>query len=222
MKIVFDSGVLITFSETCFLGLFKDLKDNLGEFIITKGVLDESVTRAKKTMRFKLSGLRIEERIFENTFEISESNKELNDTTKKILDITNSMFLINNRPLKIIHLGEAESLALLGITKANYLAVDERTTRMLIEQPHALLKILKRKNKTNNITFNEDKYLKFKEIIGNVNAIRSVDLLAYAHKTKLLKELYMNKENLKASLYAFKFRGCSVSFEEINEYIENL
>lgn len=222
MKIVFDSGVLITFSETCFLGLFQDLKNELGEFIITKGVLDESVTKAKKTMRFKLSGLRIEEKIDDSVFTISDSNKELNDATKNILDITNSMFLINNRPLKIIHLGEAESLALLGITKANYLAVDERTTRMLIEQPHALLKILKRKNKTNNITFNEDKYLKFKEIIGNVNAIRSVDLLAFAYKKELLKKLYLNKENLKASLYAFKFRGCSVSFEEINEFIENL
>ena len=222
MKIVFDSGVLITFSETCFLGLFQDLKNELGEFIITKGVLDESVTKAKKTMRFKLSGLRIEEKIDDSVFTISDSNKELNDATKNILDITNSMFLINNRPLKIIHLGEAQRFAFSCIPKETHLAVDERTTRMLIEQPHALLKILKRKNKTNNITFNEDKYLKFKEIIGNVNAIRSVDLLAFAYKKELLKKLYLNKENLKASLYAFKFRGCSVSFEEINEFIENL
>ncbi|MDD3177891.1 MAG: hypothetical protein PHR26_00035 [Candidatus ainarchaeum sp.] len=222
MKIVFDSGVLITFSETCFLGLFEDLKKELGEFIITNSVLDESVLRAKKIMRFKLSGIRIEEKINFNVFNIFKGSKELDEVTKKILELTNNMFYINNRPLKIIQLGEAECLALLGLTNANYLAVDERTTRMLIEQPHGLLKILKRKNNTNKISFDENKYIKFKELIGNVNAIRSVDLLAFAYKKKLLKDLYLNKENIKASLYAFKFRGCSVSFEEINEFVDNL
>jgi predicted nucleic acid-binding protein len=222
MKIVFDAGVLITFSETCFLDVFGLLKKDLGEFIITKSVKYESIDRAKNINRFKLSSIRIDSQLDSKIFILYPSNKELNDITYKIMDIVNNMFYIKGNPLKIIHLGESESLALLSITNANYFAVDERTTRMLIEQPYGLMEIFKRKYRIKNIKFDEHKYLEFKQIIGNVKAIRSVDLFVYAQKNKLLNKRFDNKENLKAAMYALKFKGCSVSFEEIEEYVREL
>jgi len=222
MKIVFDSGVIISFSETCFLSLFKDLKEDIGEFIITKNVKFECVDKVKNVMRFKLSSLRIDEEINFNIFKVYNGDRSLDETTNKIMFLTNNMFYVRGKPIKIIQIGEAESLALLGLSDASFLAVDERTTRMLIEQPHALLDIFKRKYKTGKVNLDERKYLKFREIIGNVNSIRSVDLLVYAYKKNLLSNIFKDKENLKAALYSLKFKGCSVSFEEINEFIDNL
>lgn len=222
MKIVFDSGVIISFSETCFISLLKDLKESIGEFIVTKNVKYECIDKVKNVMRFKLSSVRIEGEISHQVFSVYQSDKKLDEATNKIMYLTNNMFYVRGRPMKIIQIGEAESLALLAITDASFLAVDERTTRMLIEEPHALLEIFKRKYKTSQISLDEKKYLKFREIIGNVNSLRSVDLFVYAYKKKLLSSQFDDKENLKAALYALKFKGCSVSFEEINEFIENL
>ncbi len=222
MKIVFDSGVIISFSETCFLPLFKDLKENMGDFVITKNVKFECIDKVKDVMRFKLSSARIEEDISTHIFDVYNGDKALDETTNKIMYLTNNMFYVRGNPIKIIQIGEAESLALLGLTDASFLAVDERTTRMLIEQPHALLDIFKRKYNTGKVHIDEQKYIRFREIIGNVNLIRSVDLLVYAYKKGLLSPIFKDKQNLKGALYALKFKGCSVSFEEINEYIDNL
>ena len=222
MKIVFDSGVLISFSETCFLSLFKNLKDNLGEFIITKNVKYEAIDRPKNVMRFKLSSIRIDEQLMGGVFTIAQGSKELDAATKKILDLTNNMFYVRGKPIKIIQIGEAESLALIGLTEASYLAVDERTTRMLIEEPYALLSIFKRKYNTGNINFDKNRYLKFKETIGNVQSVRSVDLFSYAYNNNLLTDVYKDKDALKAVLYALKFKGCAVSFEEINQYVSEM
>ena len=222
MKIVFDSGVLISFSETCTLSLFKDLKDAIGEFVITENVKYECVLRVEHIMRFKLSAIRIDREIKDNIFSIASSSSQLKENTTKIMDLTNNMFLVRKQPIKIIQSGEAECLALLGLTDADYLAVDERTTRMLVEQPHSLIDIFKRKYNTNDVHLDEDKYVKFRELIGPVSVLRSVDLFAYAHKHNLLASDFTSPENIKAVMYALKIKGCSVSFQEIDEYISSL
>jgi len=222
MKIVFDSGVLISFSETCYLSLFKSLKDLLGEFVISENVQYECVGKVEHIMRFKLSSIRISREIKDNVFTIASSSQKLKENTSKIMEFTNSMFFVRHQPIKIIQIGEAESLALLGLTDADYLAIDERTTRMLVEQPHALIDIFKRKYNTNDVRLDEEKYVKFRELIGPVSVIRSVDLLAYAYKNNLLSSDFKSPDNLKAIMYSLKIKGCSVSFQEIDEYISSL
>jgi len=222
MKIVFDSGVLIGFSETCYLSLLHPLREAIGEFIITEKVKYECIGKVENIMRFKLSSIRIAQEITSQVFTVQPNSKKLEDATFKIMELTNSMILVRNKPITIIQFGEAECLALLGLTDANYLAVDERTTRMLVEQPHSLIEIIKRKYNTNDVCLDEKKYLQFKEIIGPVTVVRTVDLFAYAQKHKMLSSEFDNPENLKAGLYALKIKGCSVSFEEIDEYIRSL
>ena len=68
----------------------------------------------------------------------------------------------------------------------------------------------------------KERHDKFKEVIGNPTVIRSVDLLAFAYEKNLLKGIITNKEYLKSALYSLKFNGCAVSFEEIDEYLNNL
>ncbi len=221
MKIVFDAGVLIGFSETCLLSLFKTLKENIGEFIVTKGVKAECIDRVKNNMRFKLSAFRIQDQLDNFVFKVQDGSEELDIKTKRILQLTNSLFTINNRPLKLVDFGEAESLAMLGLCKASCLAIEERTTRMIVENPHALLKILKKKHHNKNILFLENKYLKFLEEIGTVKCIRSVDLIAYAYENRLLPSFMLEKQYIKSMLYSLKFNGCSVSFNEIEDYLSS-
>jgi len=222
MKIVLDSGILIGFSQTCFLPLMPEIKKNIGELIVTTGVKYECVDRVRNNMKYKLSSLRIEEYIDEFVFTVVGGSKELNEKTNRILNLSNSIFSINNNPLHLVDFGEAECLALLGLTNADCLAIDERTTRMLVEYPEGLLEVLKRKYRNKKIVFNAEKYEKFKEEIGNVSVIRSVDLLSYAYESKIIPSYMLKKEYLKSALYALKFNGCAVSFEEIDEYINKV
>lgn len=222
MKIVLDSGILIGFSQTCFLPLMPEIKKNIGDLIITNGVKYECVDRVRNNMKFKLSSLRIEEYINEFVFTVINGSKELNEKTNRILNLSNSIFSINNNPLHLVDFGEAECLALLGLTNANCLAIDERTTRMLVEYPEGLLEVLKRKYRNKKIIFNAEKYQKFKEEIGDVSVIRSVDLFSYAYESKIIPAYMLNKEYLKSALYSLKFNGCAVSFEEIDEYIKRV
>ncbi len=222
MKIVFDTGVLIGFSQTCLLPVFSEIKEKIGEFVITTGVKYECIDRVRNNMRFKLSSLRINDQLNDFVFDIYKSDKALDDKTKEILNLTNNIFYISGRPLHIVDFGEAECLALLALTNANCLAIEERTTRMLIEDPDALLEILKKKHHNQNIEFNAEKHLKFKTMIGEVSVIRSVDLLSFAYERGLLKDVIIDKEYLKSALYALKFNGCAVSFEEIDDYLIKL
>ncbi len=222
MKIVFDTGVLISFSQTCLLPAFSHIRDDIGEFVITTGVKYECIDRVRNNMRFKLSSLRINDQINEFIFTIYKGDKELDNKTKEILNLTNSIYLINGNPLNIVDFGEAECLALLTITNANCLAIDERTTRLLIENPEVLLEILRRKHSNKKIELRKDKHDKFKQMIGSPVVIRSVDLLAFAYEKNLLKGMITDKEYLKSALYSLKFNGCAVSFEEIEEYLRNL
>lgn len=222
MKIVFDTGVLISFSQTCLLPVFSNIRDDIGEFVITTGVKYECIDRVRNNMRFKLSSLRINDQLNEFIFTVYKSDKELDDKTKEILNLTNSIFLVNGTPLHIVDFGEAECMALLSISESNCLAIDERTTRLLIEDPKALFDILKRKHFNKRIEFVKEKYDKFKQQIGNPVVIRSVDLLAFAYEKHLLKGIITNKEYLRSALYSLKFNGCAVSFEEIEDYLKNV
>lgn len=222
MKIVFDTGVLISFSQTCLLPAFSNIRNDVGEFVITTGVKFECIDRVRNNMRFKLSSLRINDQLNEFIFTVYKGDKELDNKTKEILNLTNSIYLINGNPLHIVDFGEAESMALLAITKAHCLAVDERTTRFLIEDPNSLLEILRRKHSNKRIEFVKERYDKFKELIDSPTVVRSVDLLAYAYEKNLLAGIITSKEYLKSALYSLKFNGCSVSFEEIEDYLKYL
>jgi hypothetical protein len=48
--------------------------------------------------------------------------------------------------------------------------------------------------------------------------VRSVDLLGYAFEQNMVSPEFRNREFLRSAMYSLKFRGCSASFEEIEEY----
>ena len=218
--IIFDASTLISLSMNGLLGELKKLKGIFkGKFLITHEVKYEVIDRPLNVKRFELEALRVKKLLNEGILELPESleiNKnEISERTKKILDIANTMFVGDRRDIKIIHSGEASCLALSRILLdkkiPHVIAVDERTTRMLGEKPEKLKELLEKKMSTRvKLVKSNFKYFR------GFRFIRSTELLYVAWKKGLI-DLKDGGKVLDALLWAVKFKGCSVSSDEIRE-----
>ena len=134
------------------------------------------------------------------------------------MTVANNTFFGRGRAIRIIHRGEASSLALSRILDEkkikNVIAVDERTARMLGEKPDNLKRLFGEKIHM-NITAKQENYKYFK----GFKFIRSAELVYVAFK-KGFFELKDHDTVLDALLYAVKFKGCAISGEEIREILK--
>ncbi|HRZ85524.1 MAG TPA: hypothetical protein P5277_01970 [Candidatus Paceibacterota bacterium] len=215
--IVFDAGIMITFSMNCILDILRDLKKSFnGKFIITRNVEEECVKRPLTIKKYKLGALKIKELVDANILEFPESLgisiKDIETETLEVLRESNSIFRTDHRSIHIIDEGEASVLALNYLLKKkgidSVIAIDERTMRMLCENPSNLQKLFEEKFDT-KVIMNKINSPFFKD----VKVIRSSELIFVAYKKGLIKD----KEILDAMLYGAKFKGSSISFDEIKE-----
>jgi len=137
-----------------------------------------------------------------------------------ILNYANNVFEHKNRAIKLIHAGEAEALACLNQTDDKTFLVDERTMRLLIEDPLKLQDYMEHTMKKKVIV--DHKALeKFQEFTQGIKVIRSSELAVYAYENKWFDHQATEK-TLGDMLYALKFAGCSITQEEIKRYVEML
>lgn len=203
-------------------GLLEELKKlkNIfnGEFIIPNEVKREIIDHPLKIKRFELEAMKIKSLLDENYISLPKKlGIKDSDITKlmiKYKDIANSMFLGNGKKIELIHDGEAACLALSCLLNEkkvqNILAMDERTTRMLVEKPENLKKLLEKRTHA-RIKLKESNFKYFKDF----KIIRSTELIYLAYKKSLIR--WKNKDVLDALLYALKFKGCAISYEEIEQ-----
>jgi len=222
--IIFDSGALISLSMSGLINELIKLKENFnGNFLITEQVKFELVDKPIKIKRFELEALRIQELLNKKILEMPDSigidSKIIEHKAQEIMEMSNNFFESSREKIKIMQLGEASCLALSKLLKEkkieNVIVVDERTTRMLVEKPENLKELLQKKLhiRIKQIKENFDYFRDFK-------VIRSTELIYVAWK-KGLTDLKDGKLVLDALLYALKFKGCAISYEEIEE-IKNL
>jgi hypothetical protein len=218
--IVFDAGTLITLSMNGLLYVLKNLKKNFnGHFLITEDVKKEVIDTPIKMKRFELEALRVKSLFNEGILELPDKigidNKIVREKGYEVMDMTNSFFKSHRKPLKILHIGESSSLALSKILNGkgieNVIAIDERTTRVLIEKPQNLKELLEKKMHT-KIDIRERSFDYFKDF----RVIRSAEILYVAWKKDMI-ELKDGNIVLDALLYAAKFKGCAISSDEIEE-----
>ena len=218
--IIFDAGTLITLSMNGLTEELRKLKAIFdGSFLITQQVKAEVIDKPITIKNFELEALKTKKLFDEGVIELAEyydiNNSKIEKKTKEIMNIANSLFVSPREEVKIMHLGEASCLALSKILSdkkiKNLIAIDERTTRMLIEKPENLKDLLRRKLHT-NIKLVKGNFEYFKDF----EVIRSAELMYVAWKKGLI-ELKDGISVLDALLYAVKFKGCSISHEEIEE-----
>jgi len=221
--IIFDSSTLISFSMNGLLSELKELKKKFnGSFIISSDVKREVIDKPLTVKRFELEALRLkqllDEKVLEMPISLGIDKEDILKRTKEIKNIANTTFFGRGKDIKLINSGEASCLALSRILTEkkikNVIAIDERTMRMLGENPDNLKKLFQSKLHI-KITCKKENY-KFFE---GFKFIRSSELVYIIYKKGIIK--LKNGLVLDALLWAVKFKGCSISGNEIRE-IKNI
>ena len=189
-----------------------------GKFIITQAVKQETIDRPSNNKQYELGALKIQRLVEEKTLEMPESigvsSSDIKTKTQDMLREANHVYSARGEFMHIIDEGEASCLALSSILQdkeiENIIAIDERTTRMLGEKPDNLQKLFEKKFHM-SIKFFKENLPK----IQKTRFIRSSELIYVAWKNKLVD--LKNSQALDALLYATKFKGSSISQEEIEE-----
>lgn len=217
--IIFDAGTLISFAMN---GLYEEIRQLKrifnGKFLITSQVKHEIIDKPITIKRFELEALKLkhlfEDKVLETASSLGIKEEEITKKADEILSIANKIFISHDKEIKILDIGEASCLALSRILDSkcirNVIAADERTIRMLAEKPENLAKLLTKKLHT-KIKAKRENFKHFK----GFRFIRSAELVYVAYKKGLIK--LKDKMVLDALLYAVKYKGCSISGEEIEQ-----
>ena len=217
--LIFDSGPLINLAMNGLLHLLEKLKQNFnGKFIITESVKEEVYDRPINIKRFELEALQIQSLIEKKVLELPEAinihSEELESETNYLLNEINRSFKAENQWINLVSKAEVSCLALsLILSKKginNIIAIDERTARLICEKPENLAELMSKKlNKRISIQNAEIRKLQ------GIKFIRSPELVYVAYKKGLTD--IEGKKALEALIYATKFKGSSISFEEAEE-----
>ncbi len=224
MKVmVFDTGPIISLTTNNLLGLLTNLKERYrGSFYITDSVRRELVERPLDTKRFKFEALQVLRCINAGVLEIY-SSEELRKSTLHLIDLANSSFSAKGAFIQIVHFAEMSGLAASAINKAEAFVVDERNTRLLMEDPMRLREILGKRLHT-SISVSKDNLDEFRKLTKEIKLIRSVELVSVAYELGLLDKYLVNipepkRTLLEAVLWGVKMNGCSVSENEIEDIV---
>lgn len=215
--LIFDSGALINLAQNSLLTIFRDLEKMFqGDFLIPPAVKYETVDHPINIKRFEWGALRINALIEDEILKSAQdeelaTNKEIMERTEIVMQKANNSFFANGKPIHLIERGESECLALSLILSErkmdNCVVIDERTARMLCENPDNLKNILESKLET-KIEVDEKNVSYFK----NIKILRSTEMIYIAFKRKILDN---NRKILEGILYAIKYSGCSISEKEV-------
>ena len=217
--IVLDSGPLINLSMNGLLYLIDELKKTTDvKFLITKEVKHEVIDRPLEIPRFELGALQLKSLINSKVIEMPEvfgiEENKLRAETQELKNLANHSVQARGAWIQIVSEAEMSCLALSkeltekGIE--NLIAIDERTTRILSEKPENLEQIMSSKLH-HSVEIKKENFKNFSQF----RFIRSTELVFVAYKKGLLK--LKDPKALEAALFATKYKGSSVSFEEINE-----
>lgn len=216
MAIFFDSSTLISLATTCNLHWLQQLKKAYGgEFYITQTVKAETIERGLNSLRFKYEAIRLKSLLESGVLKIYDENSISNEINN-LMSLINNTYLIDGRPLNIVQIGEITALAGCLKEKADALAVDERTTRLVVENPAALQELFSKKLHT-KVYVSKENLRSWEDLVSEkLTIIRSAELAMVAWKKNLLFEKSTNA--LAGILWALKFAGCAISENEIDLY----
>jgi len=215
--VICDASSLISLSDTCYLNILKLFKKQV-RFIIPRSVEYEAITRPMKIRQYSLHAHRLRRLIKDKNMDIIEDNRTLlND----IMNTGNNIFYRKGKPIHLIDKGECGMIACTIESDIRYMLIDERTTRTLVEAPDVLKKHFEKEFHV-HISTNIENLEKFTQMTKNLKILRSSELLIFAYKKGYFNSFSNPKTVLKSALYRLKYTGCSLSFEEIDDYISSI
>ncbi|VVC02221.1 Uncharacterised protein [uncultured archaeon] len=217
-SIICDSSALISLTDSCFVHVFYFLKKKFrGKFIIPRSVEYECVDHPMQMKMHALHALRLKRAIKDSIIEVVDI--PLQKRAEEIQWAANNSFYARGTPIQLLHAGETEMLALAQQLDVENLLIDERTTRMLSEDPDSLREHLEHEFGC-TITVDQRNLAAFSNLTKNMRFFRSSEFLLLAYEKGYFEEYGdLEKDAVEASLYKLKYGGCSVGFSEIGEYV---
>ena len=223
-SIVFDAGPIISLTTNNLLWVLESLKTNYGGiFYIPLAVREELIDHPLRTKRFKFEALQVLRMVREGFLEVVEQPR-IKQLAHKLVDIANRIYKCKGNWLKIIHYPEMEMLATALILNSDAVVIDERTTRVMLENPEDLTKLMEKKLHA-KVLVDKSNLKKFLEETRGVRVLRSVELVTIAYEQKML-DMYLSpgkvddKVLLESLLWGVKLHGCAVSRREIDQIIQ--
>ncbi|HLC61278.1 MAG TPA: hypothetical protein VJJ52_07685 [Candidatus Nanoarchaeia archaeon] len=222
-SIIFDAGPIISLATNNLLFILPPLKKIFnGKFYITLSVKKELIDRPFEIKKFKFEAIQIEKLIEDGILEIID-NDFIRNESPKLLEMANTTFRAFNNYMQLVHFAEMSTLAAAINVNSDSVAIDEKTTRLIMENPKLLLEILKKTLHT-SISVNELNLREFRSRTKNMRAIRSIELVAVAYEHGILDGYITKmpdaKRNLLESvLWGVKIGGCAVSRDEIAQIL---
>jgi hypothetical protein len=215
--LIFDSGALINLTQNGLLDIFRSLEKVFqGAFIITPAVEYETINHPIGIKRFEWGALRIRQLLDDELIKRIEDEdlvdiEELNKKTAEIMNLANNSLFSENKPIHLIEKGESECLAVSILLSRkgvdNAVIIDERTARMICENPEFQRQLMENKLHT-KIKLKKENL----SILSGIKVLRSTELMYMAYKKNIMEK---NVKELEAILYALKYGGCSVSEKEV-------
>lgn len=214
-----DSSALISLTDSCFIHALYFLKKKFkGSFILPPSVEYECVDHPAHMKMHAMHALRIKRAINEGILEVVPLSDS--DEVQRIKWAANNIFNSNGTPLRILQDGEIEMLALADQAGVSNLLIDERTTRMLAEDPDSLHKHLEEEFHR-PISVNDENLSEFARLTRNMKFFRSSELLLLAYEKGYFADYgELEHDAIEAALYKLKYAGCAVGFSEISEYVD--
>jgi len=227
--LVFDAGPIISLTMNNLLWVLRKLRREFrGSFLITESVKNELVDRPIMTKRFKFEAIQVLKEIYTGTLNVVRS-ETIRNNANRILELANHTFKANNAYIQIVQRGEIESIAALKHLNGNAVVIDERTTRMLVEEPENLRNLMQSRLHR-RVEVNRENLKKLREELYGVRVIRSAELITIAYEKGILDtyvlpsemKLYRNldKQVLESTLWGLKLNGCSISQREIEQILK--
>ena len=223
-SIVFDAGPVISFTTNNLLWLLEKLKQKFkGNFIITSGVHYELIQRPLETKKFKFEALQVERLVEKEILNVIDDEK-IKLKAEELSNLANNSLYAQGNPIQIVQNGEMETLAFAILKNPDAVVIDERITRLLVENPEDLRALMERRLHT-KVSADKNKLKMFQELTRHISLIRSVELAAIGYELGFLDEYLVDvpnakKELLESVLWGVKLNGCSVSEEEIKQIID--
>lgn len=225
-SLIFDAGPIISMATNNLLWVLEPLKKQFnGEFYITDAVRSEIVNKPLETKKFKFEAIQAQKLIEDGILQVID-NAFIREKTPDLLNTANEIFKARNSYIRIVHFAEISVIAAAISLNASAIAIDEKTTRFLIESPNMIVEIL-RKTLHTPVFINENNLKEFKNAVSNIRALRSVELVAIAYEHGMLDRYITKipdsrKNLLESVLWGLKLNGCAVSEGEIGQILEQI
>lgn len=222
-SLVFDTGPIISMTTNNLLWVLDYLKERFnGDFYIPQAVKYELIDKPLASKKFKFEALQVSFRVRKAVLSIIET-PQIKALAEELLELSNSTFKVRGNWLKIVHYAEMEALASAIIMNASAVVIDERTTKLLVEDPDALVRTLGKHLKA-KVSVNKKNLDKVRQWVKNIRIIRSVELVMVAYEKGFLDKYLLDgkearKTLVESLLWGVKLHGCAISRREIDQLV---